>query len=210
MTAGEVDAIVERTRGVSVTRASLPRTSSIGHGPYDIVIADLLFTQLLFPALSDSGLRGYEIDQVLVDHGQALTNRVVARLHAAAPRGLVVHVHDVLAWTDGHAQPFPLAVLLALAETDPAAALTLAQRGNLPYGCDPRMGSSLVVATLTMPTMWRWPFAPGTDYLVSATIARAPSMPACQANRWPQRTRATRLPLPAGNVLTGRGQAHAS
>jgi hypothetical protein len=172
VTAGAVDAIVQRANGKPVTVA-LPPPTPIGHGPYDVVISDLLATQLLFPALHDSGLRGPEIDKVLLDDGQALTNSVVARIHAAAPDGLVVHLHDVLVWSDSHKQPFPLDTVLALAETDPAAAFTLAQQGNVPFGCDPLTASRSVGAKLTDTAFWRWPFAPGTDYLVNATVTRA-------------------------------------
>jgi SAM-dependent methyltransferase len=172
VTAGAVDAIVQRARGKPMTVA-LPPPTPIGLSPYDVVISDLLATQLLFPALHDSGLRGPEIDKVLLDDGQALTNSVVARLHAAAPDGLVVHLHDILVWSDRHKQPFPLETVLALAETDLAAAFTLAQHGNVPYGCDPRTASGSVGAKLTQTTFWRWPFAPGTDYLVNATVTRA-------------------------------------
>ena len=138
-----------------------------------MVIADLVATQLLFPVLSDSGLPSPEIDQVLVNDGQALLNSIVAGLHAAAPDGLVVHVHDILAWSDTHKQPLALEAVLALAETDPAAALTLAQKGNVPYGCDPWTASRSVGARLTETTFWRWPFAPGADYLVGAVVARS-------------------------------------
>jgi len=172
ITAGAVDAIVQRAHGKPMTVA-LPPPTPIGHGPYDVVISDLLATQLLFPALHDSGLRGPEIDRVLLDDGQALTNSVVARMHAAAPEGLVVHLHDVLVWSDNHKQPFPLETVLALAETDPAAAFTLAQQGNVPYGCDPLVASRSIGAKPTQTTFWRWPFAPGTDYLVNATVMRA-------------------------------------
>jgi hypothetical protein len=173
VTAGAADTIVQRARGEAVT-VDLPAPTPIGHGAYDVLIADLVASQLLFPALSDSGLPGSEIDEVLLSTGQALTNSVVARMHAAAPRGLVVHVHDILVWSDGHKQPFPLEAVLALAETDPAAALTLAQQGNMPYGCDPRTASQSIGATVTQTVFWRWPFALGTDYLVNATIAQSP------------------------------------
>ena len=170
VTAGPVDAIVQKAHGQPVS-VTLPAPTPIGHGRYDVVIADLIASQLLFPVLADSGLPGPEIDKALIEDGQALTDSVVARLHAAAPGGLVVHVHDILAWTDGRTQPFALETVLALAQTDPSAALTLAQRGNLPYGCDPRGASRAADAELAQPCFWRWPFAPGTDYLVSATVA---------------------------------------
>ncbi len=49
----------------------------------------------------------------LARHAPSLTAAVVARLHASAP--LVVHVHDPLAWWDGHEQPVALEEILAAA-----------------------------------------------------------------------------------------------
>jgi SAM-dependent methyltransferase len=177
VTADAADAIIHTADRASVT-VTLPPPTPLSTEPYDVVIADLIATQLLFPALADSGRPGAQIDQVLLTHGQALTNAVTARLHASAPHGVVIHLHDLLVWTDHQAQPFALDTVLQLAATDLAAALTLAHRGDPPYGCNPREGSRATGAELTHSTFWRWPFAPGTNYLVNATVARTrPSHP---------------------------------
>ena len=69
----------------------------VGDGPYDVVIGDLLFSQLLHPALANAELPAELIDEVLMGEGPALTDAVLARLFAAAaPGGHVVCVHDVL------------------------------------------------------------------------------------------------------------------
>ncbi len=144
---------------------------------YDVVVADLLFTQLLYPALVDAGLPSGAIEGALRRHGQPLTDAVVAWLHASAPDGLVVHVHDVLGWWPGHPQPFALEDVLALAKRDPDAALHLAQQGDVPRGCDPRQAALDLGAEIIDTALWRWPFAPGVDYLVCATVARTPPEP---------------------------------
>jgi hypothetical protein len=95
---------------------------------------------------------------------------VVARLHAAAPDGTVVILHDLLGWWDGHRQPFTLDELLAM--TDPAVALKLARRGSLPYGCDPWLATERAGAHVTRTALWHWPFAPNADYLVFGLVTR--------------------------------------
>lgn len=143
-------------------------------GTYDVIITDLLLTQLLYPALSDADLPAAVIDQALQTHGQPLTDAVVAWLHASAPHGLVVHVHDLLGWWPGHPQPFTIDDIITLADRDPAAAIDLAHTGNVPYGCDPRQSCAAIDATIIDTALWHWPFAPQVDYLICATVARTP------------------------------------
>ncbi len=168
---GRADQIVRGALGEPADISEVPRIP-IGDGPYDVVIADFVATQLLYPALSDSGLPAARIKATLLAEGQRLTEDVTARLHAAAPAGVVVHLHDTLGWWPGHGQSFTVDAVLALAETDPAAALTLAGRANVPYGCDPRAASLALGADILDTRFWGWPFAPGTDYLACATVAR--------------------------------------
>lgn len=136
------------------------------------MISDLLATQLLYPALLDSGLGHNTIDETLTRNGQPLTEAVVARLHASTPNGTVIHIHDLLGWWDGHPQPTTIEMLLDLAASDPEAAVVLAADCEQPYGCDPRLASTQLGATIIETAFWRWPFAPGTDYLVCATVVR--------------------------------------
>ncbi len=168
---GVADRIVAGALGESVDVPAPPR-APVGGGPYDVVIADLVATQLLYPALVDPGLPPAHIDATLLADGQGLTEAVTARLHAAAPGGVVIHLHDLLGWWHGHDQPFTLDAILGLAETDPAAALTVAGQANAPYGCDARAASVELGGQVIDTTFWRWPFAPGTDYLVCATVVR--------------------------------------
>src|SRR3954454_7826849 len=145
----------------------------IGAGGYDVVVCDLVLTQLLYPALKASGtLSGTEVDGVLLRDGQRITDGVVARLHAAAPGGTVVILHDLLGWWDGHDQPFTLEELLARGARGAEAALKLARRGSLPYGCDPWLATRRAGAHVMRTAVWQWPFGPGADYAVFGLVTR--------------------------------------
>jgi hypothetical protein len=138
--------------------------------PYDLVIGDLFYSQLLYPALLDLGVEPIRRDEVLARQAPSLTRAVVARLHASAPR--VVHLHDPLAWWDGHEQPISLDEILTRAAGGGSdAALALATRGNGPHESDPRAALHDLGLTPTGTALWRWPFAPGVDYLVASTLA---------------------------------------
>jgi hypothetical protein len=168
VTGGAADAVVVGTP----VAVAVPNTP-IGDGGYDVVVCDLLLTQLLYPALKRLGtLNGAEIDAILLRDGQRLTDGVVARLHAAAPGGTVVILHDLLGWWKGHQQPFTLDELLAA--RDP---LALARRGSLPYGCDPWMATRRAGARIVHSRLWRWPFAPRADYAVFGLVTRRRDIP---------------------------------
>ena len=171
VTGGHADEIVKSAQQARSPVGRSP-TGPIGTIPYDVVISDLLATQLLYPALRDSGLGHDAIDETLTRAGQPLTEAVVARLHASTPNGIVIHIHDLLGWWHGHPQPATIKMLLDLAASDPEAAVALAADSKQPYGCDPRLASTQLGATIVETAFWRWPFAPGTDYLVCATVAR--------------------------------------
>jgi hypothetical protein len=171
VTGGAADAIVSaalRHAPPPDPPPAVPREPA-GDGPYDVVVCDLVLTQLLYPALRGGDLTGEEIDAVLLRDGQPLTDAVVARLHAAAPGGTVVILHDLLGWWKGHQQPFTLDELL---RATPAAGLALARRGSLPYGCDPWLATRRAGAQVVATHRWRWPFAPGADYAVFGLVTR--------------------------------------
>jgi hypothetical protein len=141
--------------------------------PYDLVIGDLFYSQLLYPALVDLEIDPDRRAQTLVRHAPSLTRAVVARLHSSAPR--VVHVHDPIAWWDGHSQPVTLDEVLAVAALEgPEVALALAARGVGPRESDPREALTDLGLTPAATTLWRWPFAPGVDYLAAATLTTGP------------------------------------
>jgi hypothetical protein len=168
-TGGAADAVIaEATRGAVVATADVPR-DGLGDGSYDVVVLDLVLTQLLYPALKGT-MSGRAIDAVLLRHGQRLTDGVVARAWAATRAGgAVVVLHDLLGWWDGHPQPFSLDRLLALS---PDQALALARRGSLPYGCDPWTATRRAGAHVETTRLWRWPFSPGADYAVFGLVTR--------------------------------------
>lgn len=177
-TAGEADAVIAAARaGAGGEKPSAARgemtaeagTAPLGDGPYDVVVLDLVLTQLLYPALKGT-MGGKAIDAVLLRHGQRVTDGVVRRAWAATREGgAVVVLHDLLGWWAGHEQPFPIERLLA---SPPAAALALAKRGSLPYGCDPWIATRRAGAEVVETRTWRWPFAPGADYAVFGLVTR--------------------------------------
>jgi hypothetical protein len=163
VTAGAADAIIAAALGRGESRAPEEMAPL---GAYDVVIADLVLTQLLYPALKAAGtLSGREIDEVLLREGQPLTDAVVARLHASART--VVILHDLLGWWKGHQQPISLNTLLR-APTDQAR--RLAHAGSTPYGCDPWVATRSAGARVEREEHWRWPFAAGADYLVFGLV----------------------------------------
>jgi hypothetical protein len=177
VTAGTADAIVLAASEAEMTARSGaeqagPATPLPG-APYDLVVGDLFYSQLLYPALVDLRVDPERRDAVLDRHAPSLTAAIVGRLHASAP--VVVHVHDPLAWWDGHEQPVGIAEILELAgRQGPDAALELAARGEGPHESDPRAALPHLGLVPTATALWRWPFAPGVDYLACATLATRP------------------------------------
>lgn len=169
VTAGAADAIIAAALERRTPELPAPGAEAVplGAGGYDVVIADLVLTQLLYPALKAAGtLSGREIDEVLLRDGQPLTDAVVARLHASAP--VVVILHDLLGWWKGHQQPFSLDALL---RSTPEQARKLAKgAGAVPYGCDPWVATRNVGGRVERERHWRWPFAAGADYLVFGLV----------------------------------------
>jgi hypothetical protein len=158
--------LAEPRSGIAVEPAPLPGA------PYDLAIGDLFYSQLLYPALLDLGVADERIDATIADRAPGLTRAAVARLHASSP--LVVHVHDPLAWWDGHEQPVSLEEILDLAGRDgDEAALALLPRGNGPHESDPRDALAALGVAPTATALWHWPFAEGVDYLACATLANS-------------------------------------
>jgi hypothetical protein len=144
----------------------------VGAGAYDVVIGDLIYSQLLYPALRDSPLQPERVGVVLARIDRPLVTSVVRRLHASAPDGVVVHVHDPLGWWAGHPQRVTLEEILEAAETDSDAALALVARGHGPTACDPRAIALELGCEPVATALWRWPFQEGVDYLACATVTR--------------------------------------
>ncbi len=173
VTFGAADAAIDHACGLASDRqASTP--GALSGAPYDVVIGDLFYTQLLYPALVDAGLSDPAIDAALRRDGQVVTDAVVSSLHASAPNGAVVHLHDLIGWWAGHEQPFLPEEIVDLARGNVDSALVLAEQGHRPLGCDVRRAVSAAGAQIVDTEMWLWPFSPGVDYLVCATVASRP------------------------------------
>ena len=171
-TGGTADRVAAAASAPDPPKRFLVPETPLPGAPYDLVIGDLLYSQLLYPALLDLGVDERRRAESLKRHGPDLTRGVVTRLHASAP--LVVHLHDPLAWWRGHEQPVPLHSILRLAEHgDETAALAEVDRGNGPSESDPRLALADLGIAPVATALWRWPFAQGVDYLVCATLAES-------------------------------------
>jgi hypothetical protein len=173
-TGGIADRIVAAVVAGRIEPVPVQDWKPLGEPPYDVVVGDLLYSQLLYPGLLDAGVPDERIGISLRTYGDATTGLVVSRLHASAPAGVVVHVNDPVAWWQDHEQPFTLAALLARAELGADDALRLVATGNRPTGCDPRDALAALGITVLETAFWRWPFTAGVDYAVCATVARTP------------------------------------
>lgn len=164
--AGAADIVTVAARDGKMPEALPQWTRPIGDGPYDVVVGDLLYSQLLFPALLSLGLEIEDRARYLGAYGQPVTRLVMERMHAAArPGGVVVHLHDLACWTPGHAQPVALATVLEDPDRHLASLLQ-------PAGCDTAREIEAIGAEIADTQWWVWPYAPGTDYLVRADVVR--------------------------------------
>ncbi len=177
VTAGGADAIIRAGARGRVPDPVLVTEAPIPGAPYDLVIGDLFYSQLLYPAMLDLGVPESRRRSVLDRYGPILVRGVVARLHASAPYGRVVHLHDPLGWWPGHVQPVSLPEILDAARRDPDQALRLIARGCGPRDADPRAAVRHFAIPVRATALWRWPFSNDTDYLVCATVAGAPLRP---------------------------------
>lgn len=170
VTDGAADRITRAVRDDTAPARPTPPITPVGPIAYDVIVGDLFYSQLLSPALSDLGVPDHRAAGALHRYGQPLTDAVVARLHASAPTGHVIHLHDPLAWSLRRPQPFPIDDALARADDDRDPAHVLAG-GHRPSGCEPRTSLERLGLAVLGTTWWRWPFAPGVDYLVCATVS---------------------------------------
>ena len=173
VTGGLADELVTSAARGDLPAARAVAPTAVGKGAYDVVVGDLLYSQLLYPALRDTKLPRERIGIVLARTDRPLVASVVRRLHASIVRGgVVVHVHDPLGWWDDHVQPVTLEEILAAAATDAGAALALVERGHGPSACDPRAIALEHGIEPLETAFWRWPFQDGVEYLACATVAR--------------------------------------
>ncbi len=172
VTGGVADELVRSAAAGDLPDAREAPALPLGAGDYDVVVGDLLYSQLLYPALRDTALPRERVGVVLARIDRPLVASVVRRLHLSAPRGVVVHVHDPLGWWLEHRQPVTLDEILAAAEVDVAAAHELVARGHGPTACDPLAIAREAGFEPLATAFWRWPFQEGVDYLARATVTR--------------------------------------
>jgi hypothetical protein len=172
VTAGIADELVRIAVGGDLPGPREAPLEPLGSGNYDVVVGDLVYSQLLYPALRDSRLQPERVGVVLARIDRPLVTSVVRRLHATAPGGVVVHVHDPLGWWAGHPQRVTLEEILEQAATSTQAALELVARGHGPSNCDPRTIALELGYEPLATALWRWPFQDGVDYLACATVVR--------------------------------------
>ena len=173
VTCGAADRIAIAAARAEVPAAPLIPESPLPGAPYDLVIGDLLYSQLLHPALVDLDIPAPRATAILARYAPILTRSVVARLHVSAPHGRVLHIHDPLAWWPGHPQPVTLEQILAIAELDPEAAARLAAHGTGPHHSDPRLALASFGIPIRATALWRWPFCADVDYLSCATVTES-------------------------------------
>lgn len=167
-------------------------------GPYDLVIGDLFYSQLIYPALVDAGISPPEASQRSAVIAAETVRVAVERMHRSCPDGVVAHLHDPAAWWPGHPQPLGLDDILAEADVARIALL------DGPHAWDPRRAVVSLDIPIVSETVWRWPFSESVDYLVRCTIARTPQSRGGYARRAPT-TRTRRLLAPIRDRLATPG-----
>lgn len=169
VTEGAADRIAHAVRVGRRPRGGGPPSRCLSADRYDVVIGDLFYSQLLYPALLDAGVSSARTGRALARYGPALTDAVVERMNASvAAGGRMIHLHDVVGWWDGHRQPVALEEILAQQRSEEACALI--SRCRQPVGTDPRASAERLGARVLETALWEWPFAPDAKYLVCATV----------------------------------------
>lgn len=143
----------------------LPR-GPMGDGPYDLVVGDMLYTQLMHPSLLALGIPLDRHPALMLTYDPQLVTALVQRLQASAtPAGTVVHVHDVACWTDTHPQPLTVEQVL----DRPEAGWARLERHDQ---CDPQLVLEQLRTVWSQTAWWHWPFEPAKDFVVRATVTR--------------------------------------
>ena len=168
VTGGSADQVLRAIRDDEPLPDSLPLPyDALGSGGYDLVIGDMLYTQLLHAGLIALEVFGERQHELMRRYDPPLVNALVQRIQASlAPGGHAIHVHDVACWSTGHDQPMELEEALE----DPFWNWTKQRRHD---DCDPHLVLGRIGADVTESAWWGWPFEPNKRFLVRATVARA-------------------------------------
>lgn len=137
----------------------------IGSGDYDLVVGDMLYTQLLHPGLLALGVHGIRQHELMRTYDPQLTRALVRRIQASIrPGGRAVHVHDLACWSmPNHDQP--MSIEAALAEPD-VAWLRLRRHD----GCDPVLRLGELGFRVQQSSWWRWDFSSEKQFVVRASL----------------------------------------
>lgn len=168
VTGGSADLVLRAVRDDTPLPDSLPLPyDALGSGDYDLVVGDMLYTQLLHAGLIALEVFGERQHELMRRYDPPLVTALVQRIQASlAPKGHAIHVHDVACWADGHEQPIELAEALE----DPFWNWSKLRRHD---DCDPHLVLGRIGADVSESAWWEWPFEPNKRFIVRATIARA-------------------------------------
>lgn len=168
VTGGSADQVLRAIRDDAPLPDSLPLPyDALGSGGYDLVVGDMLYTQLLHAGLIALQVFGARQHELMRRYDPPLVNALVQRIQASlVTGGHAVHVHDVACWASGHDQPMELDEALE----DPFWTWTRLRRHD---DCDPHLVLGRIGADVVESTWWGWPFEPNKQFLVRATVARA-------------------------------------
>jgi hypothetical protein len=146
---------------------SLPH-GPLGSGEFDLVIGDMLYTQLLHAGLLALGIRGRRQHALMHRYDPPLAGALVQRIQSSLrPGGHAVHVHDVACWAQPrHRQPMSLDDALV----DPDASWPRLRRHD---GCDPHLRLRELGFDVRSTAWWTWPFSGEKQFLIRASVVRA-------------------------------------
>lgn len=161
---------------------SLPNALALPHkpfsgAPYDLIIGDMLYTQLLHPGLLKLDVEGPKQHMLMRRYDPHLTRSLVLRIQRSlATGGYAMHIHDVACWTNNQPQPIPLERAL----TTPDLTYKSLNRHDR---CDPHLILPMLNAEIIEHAWWSWPFEPNKSFLVRASVAtNPPSFPSAHTN----------------------------
>lgn len=168
VTGGSADLILRAVRDETPLPEALPLPyDALGSGDYDLVVGDMLYTQLLHAGLIALGVAGARQHELMRRYDPHLTGALVQRIQASiASTGHAVHVHDLACWAEGHTQPLTLDEVLE----DPFWTWTRLLRHD---NCDPHLALGKIGADIVDSAWWPWPFEPNKQFIVRATVVRA-------------------------------------